>query len=252
MAALADDLAWAERRPLHGRRIVVTRARAQASALSGRLRELGAEVIEVPTIRIEPIEGPPVDVDGIDVVCVTSPNAPRLLLDRLGGDARALAGRTIAAVGPGTAAALREVGLVPDVVAPRSIGEGLVEALGDRVAGRRVLVARAEDARDAVPDGLRAAGADVTVLPLYRTVAEHPRYPERALDADAVAFTASSTVRNFADALDGHDLSTVAAVSIGPDTTRTARELGLRVVAEADPHDLDGLVDAIVSHLREP
>ncbi len=252
VAALADELAWAERRPLHGRRIVVTRARAQVSALSERLRELGAEVVEVPTIRIEPIEGPPVDLDGIDVVCVTSPNAPRLLLDRLGGDARALAGRTIAAVGPGTAAALREVGLVADVVAPRSIGEGVVEALGERVAGRRVLVARAEDARDTVPDGLRAAGADVTVLPLYRTVAEHPRSPERALDADAVAFTASSSVRNFAAVLEGHDLSGVAAVSIGPETTRTARELGLRVVAEADPHDLDGLVDALMSHLREP
>jgi uroporphyrinogen III methyltransferase/synthase len=252
VAALAGELAWAEQRPLHGRRIVVTRARTQASALSGRLRELGAEVLEVPTIRIEPLDGPPLELEAIDVVCVTSPNTPRLLLDRLGGDARVLAGRTVAAVGPGTAAALREIGIAPDVVAPRSIGEGVVEALGDRVAGRRVLVAQAEDARDAVPEGLRAAGADVTVAPLYRTVAEHPRSPERALGADAVAFTASSSVRNFAAVLAGHDLSGVAAVSIGPETTRTAREVGLNVVAEADPHDLDGLVDALVRHLREP
>ncbi len=161
VAALRDELAWAERRPLHGRRIVVTRARAQASGLVARLRDLGAEVDECAVIRIEPIAGPPIDAGAYTLVCVTSPNAPKLLLERCGGDARALAGVVVAAIGPGTAAALREVGLVADVVAERSLAEGLLEALPSDLRGARALVARAEEARDTLPEGLRAAGADV-------------------------------------------------------------------------------------------
>ena len=105
------------------------------------------------------------------LVCVTSPNAPRLLLERCGGDARALAGVTVAAIGPGTAAALREVGIVADVVAERFVAEGLLEALPADLRGARALVARAEEARDTLPEGLRAAGAEVDVVPLYRTLA---------------------------------------------------------------------------------
>jgi uroporphyrinogen III methyltransferase/synthase len=186
-------------------------------------------------------------------VCLTSPNAPRLLLDRIGGDARALAGARVAAIGPGTAAALRAVGLVPDVVAERFVAEGLLEAVGADLAGRSALVARAEEARDTLPDGLRAAGADVDVVALYRTLRIGPRQPARLLGCDVVAFSSSSTVRGFAEALRGHDLSGVRAVSIGPVTTGTARELGLQVVAEAERHDVDGLVEAIVGLLaREP
>ncbi len=159
---------------------------------------------------------------------MTSPNTPRLLLERGGGDARALAGATVAAIGPGTAAALREVGIVADVVAERSIAEGLLEALPSGLAGVRALVARAEEARDTLPDGLRAAGAEVDVIPLYRTLAALPRHPERMLAADAVAFTSSSTVTRFADALGGRDLAAVRGVSIGPVTSATARERGRR------------------------
>src|SRR6185437_4307394 len=137
VAALREQLAWAESRPLHGRRIVVTRARAQASGLVARLRDLGAEVDECAVIRIEPVAGPPIDAAGYGLVCVTSPNAPRLLIERCGGDARAFAGATVAAIGQGTAAALREVGLVADVVAERSFAEGLLEALPDDLAGVR-------------------------------------------------------------------------------------------------------------------
>ena len=179
VAGLRDGIAWAEARPLHGRTIAVTRARAQASTLVARLRDLGARVVECPTIRIEPIEGEPLRGSDFDLVCLTSPNAPRLLLDRLGGDARSLAGCRVAAVGPGTAAALRDCGIVADVVAERSIGEGLVEALGPDLRGVRVLVARAEEARDTLPEGLRAAGALVEVVPLYRTLRDVPRDLER-------------------------------------------------------------------------
>ena len=252
VAGLRGQLAWAELRPLHGRRIVVTRARAQASGLVERLRDLGAEVDECAVIRIEPLAGDPLDVGAYGLVCVTSPNAPRLLLERCGGDARALAGATVAAIGPGTAAALREVGLVADVVAERFVAEGLLEALPADLARVRALVARAEEARDTLPEGLRAAGAEVDVLPLYRTVAATPRHPERMLSADAVAFTASSTVSRFAEALAGHDLSGVRGVSIGPVTSATARELGVGLIAEAAEHDLDGLVRALLQVLSEP
>ncbi|MDX6630548.1 MAG: uroporphyrinogen methyltransferase / synthase [Gaiellales bacterium] len=252
VAALREELAWAELRPLHGRRIVVTRARAQASGLVERLRDLGAEVDECAVIRIEPLAGPPLDAAAYGLICVTSPNAPRLFLERCGGDARALAAATVAAIGPGTAAALREVGLVADVVAERSLAEGLLEALPGDLAGVRALVARAEAARDTLPEGLRAAGAEVDVVPLYRTLAARPRHPERMLSADAVAFTSSSTVTRFAEALAGHDLSRIRGVSIGPVTSATARDLGVGVIAEAAAHDLDGLVATLVGVLSEP
>jgi uroporphyrinogen III methyltransferase/synthase len=252
VAALHDEIAWAELRPLHGRRIVVTRARAQASGLVERLRDLGAEVDECAVIRIEPLPGPPIDAAAYGLVCVTSPNAPRLLLERCGGDARAFAGATVAAIGPGTAAALREVGLVADVVAERSVAEGLLEALPGDLAGVRALVARAQEARDTLPEGLRAAGADVDVVPLYRTLADRPRHPERMLSADAVAFTSSSTVMRFAEALAGHDLAGVRGVSIGPVTSATARELGVGLIAEALEHDLGGLVSRLLQVLSEP
>jgi uroporphyrinogen III methyltransferase/synthase len=252
VAALREQLAWAELRPLHGCRVVVTRARAQASGLVERLRDLGAEVDECAVIRVEALPGPPIDAAAYGLVCVTSPNAPRLLLERCGGDARALAGATVAAIGPGTAAALREVGIVADIVAERALAEGLLEALPGELSGVRALVARAEEARDALPDGLRSAGAEVDVVPLYRTLAARPRDPERMLAADAVAFTSSSTVTRFAEALAGHDLSRVRGVSIGPVTSATARELGVGVIAEAPQHHLDGLVAALLQVLSEP
>jgi uroporphyrinogen III methyltransferase/synthase len=203
-------------------------------------------VVEAPVIRIEPIAGPPIDPEDYDLVCLTSPNAPSLFLRRIGGDARRLAGVDVAAIGPGTAAAIRTIGILPDVVAERAVAEGLLEAIGDRAAGRRVLVARAEEARDTLPEGLRAAGAAaVDVIPLYRTVAEVPPGPD-ALGADLVTFTSSSTVRFFATAFAGRDLSEIRGVSIGPVTSATMRDLGIPVVTEATQHDLDGLVAAVI------
>ncbi|MDX6377117.1 MAG: uroporphyrinogen methyltransferase / synthase [Gaiellaceae bacterium] len=246
VAGLRDAIAWAERRPLHGVTVAVTRARTQASELVRRLRDLGGGVVEAPVIRIEPVAGPPIDASGYDLVCLTSPNAPALLLERIGGDARLLAGVEVAAIGPGTAAAIRAIGILPDVVAERAVAEGLLEALADRVAGRRVLVARAEEARDTLPDGLREAGAaTVDVVPLYRTVADVPAGTD-APAADLVTFTSSSTVRFFASAFAGQDLASVRGVSIGPVTSATMRELGIPIVAEAANHDLEGLVAAVV------
>jgi uroporphyrinogen III methyltransferase/synthase len=246
VAGLRDAIAWAEERPLHGTTIAVTRARAQASDLVRRLRDLGAAVVEAPTIRIEPIAGVTIDPAAYDLLCITSPNAPRLLLDAVGGDARRLAGVTLAAIGPGTAHAIRAVGIVPDVVAERAIAEGLLDALEGQVAGRRCLVARAEEARDALPDGLAAMGAaSVDVVPLYRTVPEAPAGVD-PLGVDLVTFTSASTVRFLAEAFPAADLAAVRGVSIGPVTTAAARDLGVGIVAEATEHDLDGLVRAIL------
>jgi uroporphyrinogen III methyltransferase/synthase len=249
---LREELEWLERRPLFGRTVVVTRARAQASDLAARLAALGARVLEAPAIRIEP--RPAAEVDAVvsaiadfPFVILTSPNGAALLsqsLERNGLDARALAGATVAAIGPGTAAELRRSGIAADVVPPRSIAESLVEALEEMpVTGKRVLVARAAEARDVLPEALVERGAEVEILPLYDTVGEPVAEPIG--EADYVTFTSSSTVRFF---LQNATIPNGARiVSIGPVTSETARGLGLQVDVEATEHDIDGLVEALLA-----
>lgn len=262
VAGLREALAWFERRPLHGRSVAITRARAQASGLAGRLADLGADVVEAPVIRIvpRPIEGAlATALDRIReyaLVCLTSPNGAALLMDALarrGLDARALAGATVAAIGPGTAAALVARGVRADVVPERSVAEVLVEALDHvELRDRRALVARAVAARDLLPDALRERGAEVDVVALYDTVAEplSEAQIEGITGADYVTFTSSSTVTNLADALAAAGAAlneSTRVVSIGPITSATARELGIDVHVEADRHDVEGLVDALVT-----
>jgi len=259
VAARRDAIAWFEHRPLHGKRVVVTRARAQASGLSASLRELGAEVVELPAIRIVPrIEAPEVGdavaaLHTYALVCLTSPNGVHLLFEALAAhslDARALANATIAAIGPGTAAALREHGLIADVVPERYLAESLVEALaGLDLDGRPVLIARAAEARDLLPDALRDRRAKVDVVALYETVSEQPSPEalEAAAAADYVTFTSSSTVRNLLAAVGERFPSTARIVSIGPVTSATARELGLEVHVEAERHEPSGLVEALLA-----
>jgi uroporphyrinogen III methyltransferase/synthase len=285
VAGRRDDLAWLERRPLHGRRVVVTRARAQASSLAATLRDLGAGVVELPAIRIEPlIESEEVrravaSIRAYSLVCVTSPNGARLLFDALAGagtgrvtqppqpkltgrpteddgtsttglDARALAGATVAAIGPGTARALAGHGIVADVVPERFVAEALVEALaGVEVEGKRVLIARAAEARDVLPDALRERGAEVDVVSLYETVREQPDAEaiEAAQGADYVTFTSSSTVINLTAALGDRFPTGARIVSIGPVTSDSARAAGLGVDVEAKRHDVDGLLAALLA-----
>jgi uroporphyrinogen III methyltransferase/synthase len=257
VANLRESLAWLEERPLFGRSVVVTRARAQASGLAARLNELGASVIETPAIRIEPrsvageVRAAAEAIGEYALVCVTSPNGASLLMDALaetGKDARALTGATVAAIGPGTAAELERRGIRADVVPPRSVAESLVEALEHvPVTGRRVLIARASEARDLLPDALRERGAEVDVVALYDTIAEplSDGRLEEAAKADYLTFTSSSTVRFYTDA-GGRLGERTRVVSIGPVTSQTARELGLTVHVEAERHDLDGLVAALL------
>jgi uroporphyrinogen III methyltransferase/synthase len=278
VAARREQLGWLERRPLHGRRVVVTRARAQASGLAASLRNLGAEVVELPAIRVEPrLESDEVrravaSVHEYSLVCVTSPNGANLLFEALsancrtegGGakgadgcpprDARALAGATVAAIGPGTARALAAHGIAADVVPERFVAEALVEALaGVEVAGRRVLVARAAEARDVLPDALRERGAEVDVVALYETVREKPdpEAVEAAQGADYVTFTSSSTVANLTEALGNRFPAGARVVSIGPVTSEAARAAGLTVDIEAERHDVDGLLAALLADAAE-
>jgi len=259
VARRREQLAWLERRPLHERRVVVTRAGAQASGLSKTLRNLGAEVIELPAIRIEPlIETEEVhkaisSLNDYAFVCLTSPNGVRLLFEAMqanGCDARALADTTVAAIGPGTARALAERGIVADIVPERFVAEALVEALaGVEVEGRRVLVARAAEGRDVLPDALRKRGAKVDVVALYETVREEPdpEQIEAAQSADYVTFTSSSTVTNLTEALGDRFPTNARVVSIGPVTSEAARASGLRVDVEAERHDIDGLLAALLA-----
>jgi uroporphyrinogen III methyltransferase/synthase len=260
---LREELAWFEQgRPLMGKTVVVTRAREQASALAERLsRELGAEVVAAPVITTEPLAPEEVDpalgpIDRYDLICLTSRNAIDpffAALRRRRLDARALAAARIAVIGSSTAALLAERGIDADVVPGRQVAEGLIEALaGEEVDGRRVLVARAAEGRDLLPDALRERGAQVDVVALYRTLPLPPSRAslEAAARADYVTFTSSSTVRYFVEAIGDAFPRAARIVSIGPATSATARELGLEVHVEAARHDVDGLIEALLEDAR--
>jgi uroporphyrinogen III methyltransferase / synthase len=263
VAARREAIAWLERRPLHGLRVVVTRARPQASGLAATLGALGAEAIELPAIRIVPRLDSPEVRDAVQaihayaLVCLTSPNGVRLLFEALqsaGLDARALANATIAAIGPGTSAALAAHGIRADVVPERSIAEALVDSLTDfDVAERPVLLARAAEARDVLPEALRARGAKLDVVALYETVAEQPdpEEVEAAADSDYVTFTSSSTVRSFVEAVGDRFPHRARIVSIGPVTSEAVRAAGLTVEVEAERHDPEGMVEALLADAGE-
>ena len=258
VAARRDRIAWLEGRPLHGKRVVVTRARAQASELARRLDALGAEPIELPAIRIEPrIDSEEVrraveSLHAYALVCLTSANGVNLLFEAMaaqGRDARALANASVAAIGGGTEAALAAFGVLADIVPERFVAEELVEELDKlQLVGKPVLIARAAEAREVLPDALRRKGAQVDVVTLYETVAEEPNPEalERARDADFITFTSSSTVRNFVKAAGNGIPHGARVVSIGPVTSEAIREAGLSVDVEAERHDVEGLVGALL------
>jgi uroporphyrinogen III methyltransferase / synthase len=256
----ALDLAWFEKRPLFGRRIVVTRARDQASEFVAKLSDLGAETVEVPAIEVrEPIDGGAAlrravrSLHAYDWVIVTSPNGARALLVALrseGLDVRAFGGARVAAIGPGSAEVLAAGNVLVDLVPPRYVAESLVEAFPDPPAQRtgRVLLARAAVARDVLPEGLRTRGWDVDVVEAYRTFTP-PLDADRRSDlakADMITFTSSSTVTRFLE-VGGHESVPHVVATIGPVTAATAREHGLTVDIEAEVHTIDGLIDAILT-----
>lgn len=258
---LREEIAWFERRALSGKRIVVTRARAQASELVSRLTELGADVLEAPVIRIEPLlsddlQAAVARLDTYGWIIFTSRNAVDVVwraVKAAGRDARVFALAKLCAVGPATADALAGVGLAADLVPERFVAEGIVEAMAGRddVRGARVLFARALEARDVVVKGLASLGAVVDDVAVYRTVQDDESAAALCdwLDrdrVDLVTFTSASTVRNFVAAVGAARSRSARAASIGPVTTSAARAAGIDVATEADSATIPDLVAAIV------
>src|SRR5580692_1145603 len=266
--------------PLAGLRIVVGRARHQASALSSGLRELGAEVIEIPFIEIrkprsyQPLDTALKNLQDYDWLILTSVNGVEALWKRvhkLGLTNKQLEHLKLAAIGPATKKAIEKRGIKVNVVPEEYVAESVVESLRDQVAGKRVLLARARVARDVIPRELRKLGAKVDVVEAYETVV--PQSSRTRLSAilkdskrrpDVITFTSSSTVRNFVN-LTGRNmwrgrprprkanpLDGVRLASIGPVTSSTLRELGLPVDVEAKEYTIPGLIKAIVSARVEP
>ncbi|MDQ6622024.1 MAG: uroporphyrinogen-III synthase, partial [Verrucomicrobiota bacterium] len=257
---LRAELNWFEGKPLAGKRIVVTRTRTQAGVLSRQLRELGADVLELPTIRIEP----PTDLRSFaelvqdahtyDWIVFTSPNGVNAFFElfyKLYDDAREIGAARIAAIGPATAQRIRDFRVHVDLQPEEFVAEAVVRAFKEQggVENLRILLARAEKARDVLPRELTAMGGIVDEGLAYRTVPEtrddngaRQRFVDEG--ADLITFTSSSTVENFM-ALGLPWPAGMEVASIGPVTSKTARELGLSVAVEARKHDIPGLVDSI-------
>src|SRR3984893_3443855 len=260
VVALRENLNWYEKRPLSGKRIVVTRTRKQASALSEQLRALGADILELPTIRIEP----PTDLrefaelvqdaHAYDWIVFTSANAVEAFFEmffKLYDDAREIGAARIAAIGPATAQRVRDFHLHVDLQPEEFVAESVVREFQKQggVENLRILLARAEKARDVLPKKLSDLGAIVDEGLAYRTVPEtrDPTGARRRLleeGADLITFTSSSTVENFL-ALGLPWPKGMRVASIGPITSKTARANGLKIDIEARRHDIEGLVEAI-------
>ena len=261
---LRDELAWFDQRTLFGKRVLITRSRSQASRLRSLLEQAGAQAVELPTIQIGPLQ----DFSELDAtlsklqdykwVIFASANAVESVFERLesqGKDARALAGNTVGAIGPATAQALFRRGIIADFVPSRPVSETVLKELSNREwNGVSVLLPSADIGRDELEQGLAGMGAKVNRLAAYRNVpvegvGELAR--EAFLDGvDVVTFTSSSTVRNLVKMLNGDRkaLDSTFIACIGPVTSATARELGLRVDLEASEHTVEGLVEALTSH----
>jgi uroporphyrinogen III methyltransferase/synthase len=251
-------------RPLEGRTVLVTRPAGQTQRLSAALAEQGARVVEAPSIRIEPPESwaaldHVIERGGYDWAVFTSMNGVRFFWQRLEAVGRGstwFQGCRVAAIGPETARSLAEHGIRPDLVPDEFVAEALLACIEDAtpVWGRRVLLPRADVARDALMEGLKAAGAIVDQVVAYRTLAASPSADLTALlrdgRVDAITFTSSSTVRGFLDGLgrSADLLADVRVACIGPITAATARAFGLHVDVVADVYTAAGLVDALCGH----
>jgi uroporphyrinogen III methyltransferase/synthase len=270
VVALRDHLNWFETLPLFGKKILVTRAREQASDLSERLRALGATAIEFPTIGILPPESW-ADVDHCiqqmmmyDWIIFTSANGVRFFRDRLfvlGRDARDLKGPKVCAIGPKTAEALEalkiRVNFVPKEYRAEAIFEGLKK---ERLKGKNILIPRARVARDVLPEELRKAGAAVDVAEAYQTVLPKENVSEvRELlkkgEISAVTFTSSSTVSNFVEMLGKEEARELTAgipvASIGPITAEKAKALGIETAVMPSEYTIPALVQALAEHFQK-
>ncbi len=265
VVALRDKLNWFERRPLFGQRIVVTRTREQASQLSHQLRELGADILEIPTIKIQPPDEKQPVVEALQGVgeynwiVFTSPNGVNAFFDyffKAYDDIRAFGNLRIAAVGPATAARLKELHLRVDVMPDEYVAKKIGAAIHkfEDVENLRILIARAQVANPDLPKELEDLGAIVDDVAVYKTVPETDDINGAAAKlvesgADWITFTSSSTVENFHARFDLPKLlrqfPSMRLASIGPETSKAIIALGLKPALEAKPHTIDGLASAI-------
>lgn len=266
VVSLRKELAWFDEKPLFGKRIVITRARAQASSLVTQLTRLGAHCIEIPTIKIAPPEDlSPLkkaieNIDQYDWLVLTSVNGVKFFFDTLfemGRDVRCLGHLKFACIGPVTKERLKDFGIVSDILPKTYQAESVVEAFSTvNIKDRKVLLPRAKKARTILPEELTRMGAQVKEVTAYETLLDTGKKDELidALNAgniDAVTFTSSSTVSNFMNLLEGMDtdslLKNVTIASIGPITSDTARNLGIATDIEAESFTIPGLIDALLS-----
>jgi len=259
VAALRGKLDWFEKRPLFGQSVLVTRAEGQGHETSRQLRKLGANVLDIPVIEIQPPEDPEplrnalANLADYDWILFTSANAVSRFFEALFAtcvDCRAIRAR-IGAIGEKTAAALRSAGIRADRVAEDAVAEGVVKEFEtENLAGARVLLPRAAAGRDVIPNEFRKRGARVDVVPVYRTVVPQESVQKLANvnGVHWITFTSSSTVKNFL-ALGGRRLIDAGskAISIGPATSETMRSHGIPIAAEAAVHTTDGVIDAIAA-----
>ena len=265
VASLCRELAWFDKRPLFGRKIVVTRSREQASALTADLEAMGAQCLEAPAIKIKSLDDYTRvdqaidDLSGYEWLIFTSVNGVEQFFDRMRQrrlDARSIGGAKVAAIGTATAAALESRGIYPDIIPAEFRAEGVVEALSGMVkAGDKVLIPRAKVARDLLPEKLAEYGAKVDVVPVYTT--ETADTDGQALyqmieqgEIDLVTFTSSSTVTNLLKLLGENAanlLSKVTVACIGPITAGTCLEHGIKPAVIAEEYTIKGLVEAIVN-----
>ncbi|MBU1107568.1 MAG: uroporphyrinogen-III C-methyltransferase [Candidatus Riflebacteria bacterium] len=263
VVTLREKLKWFEKRPLFGRTIVVTRSRHQASALCTSLRELGARVIECPTIRIiqhghnDAFRDFIADSAQYEQLVFTSVNGVEGFVSALvqqGLDLRFLGGKKVICIGPATAEAFSRRGIMPDFVPESYVAEALLPYF-DALPASGVAILRAEKARELLPEALTEKGHRVKVVSLYHTEYERPDNCETLAEltagrVDLVTFTSSSTVEGFARVLEGSTVNpeTVPAASIGPITTQTCRDLGFKLRVEASEFTIPGLVTAMCEH----
>lgn len=255
VAGLRDRLRWFDNRPLFGKRIVVTRAQEQSADLVRLIEQRGGEAILCPTIQIRRIGEPDLEMlrNSYDWVVFTSVNGVyslQMALRAAGQDVRALGGARIAAIGPETARAAESIGLRVDFIPSRFVAEQVAAEFPEPVAGKRIFIPRAREAREHLPELWRSQGATVDVLPVYETVSDDrgaAALRERLLrgTVDTLTFTASSTVRSFRKLFPAVNLEGVSVACIGPITAETARAEGLQVDAVADEYTIPGLVSAL-------
>jgi uroporphyrinogen III methyltransferase/synthase len=263
---MREHLQWFEHKPLFGRRIVVTRPRAQAKGFIDALTAAGADVVPCPTIEIVApsswalLDAAIARLESYDWIVLTSVNGVAMFFDRMRAlrrDVRALHHAKVAAVGPQTRAALEARGVLVDVMPEEFRAEGVAAAMrATGIAGRRVLLARAAQAREILPALLREAGAEVDEVPSYATAMPHTDMREvrdllAAGQVDLITFTSSSTVRQFVALLGDEAASLLRGVAvgcIGPITADTAREFGLSVVVQPSEYTVPAFTAAILEH----